>query len=365
MAHTGADTSDPDGLQSATKMPLTTSSSAAMPYSPVTTTSTLGGQQSSPGLLKAISQDFSMPPSTTLAVISARSSTTSSYPPEDASATEGFTPQTFEKCLQVLETVELLEMILFALPTKVLLFAQKVSTQWKDVMDNSLKLQQALFFTSISDDLLDVSEGEKRYAQVVNNPLLDGLQRVPLEFEPGDTFLGGASGAAMLHRSWLHKDASWKRMTPTQPAISHHMWLILGLSPVRVTKELMGKDPDQAVKNWAAKYAYSPFWDDWQEINQADEKMFLGDVIEAIDVKLGLLPTKLACASTICDMTGELPTLESNDELEEMIEHAKSCEHSDFWSNCSHRQTKIEKEEQKRRLEYKFLLAKSDTEEDD
>src|SRR5207253_420563 len=46
----------------------------------------------------------------------------------------------------VLEIPELLEAILFRLPIRDLLLAQRVSRQWRDIISNSLSLQQALFF---------------------------------------------------------------------------------------------------------------------------------------------------------------------------------------------------------------------------
>jgi hypothetical protein len=45
----------------------------------------------------------------------------------------------------VLATAELLELILLNLPIKDILFAQKVCKQWKQLIDSSPLLQQALF----------------------------------------------------------------------------------------------------------------------------------------------------------------------------------------------------------------------------
>ena len=50
---------------------------------------------------------------------------------------------------QVFDTTELLEMILYKLPIRDLLFAQRIAKQWKAVIDNSVKLQQALFFRPV------------------------------------------------------------------------------------------------------------------------------------------------------------------------------------------------------------------------
>lgn len=57
--------------------------------------------------------------------------------------------------MQVFDTYELLEMILYELPTRDVVFAQKVSKQFKSVIENSTKLQRALFFRSISGGTLE------------------------------------------------------------------------------------------------------------------------------------------------------------------------------------------------------------------
>jgi hypothetical protein len=50
---------------------------------------------------------------------------------------------------QVFETVGVLEMILFKLPTRDLLLSQRVSKYWKDVIENSKKFQEALFMRAV------------------------------------------------------------------------------------------------------------------------------------------------------------------------------------------------------------------------
>ena len=51
----------------------------------------------------------------------------------------------------VFDTAELLEMILFELPTKDLLLSTGVSQSWKAAIKSSKRLQRALFY--ITDDL--------------------------------------------------------------------------------------------------------------------------------------------------------------------------------------------------------------------
>ncbi len=50
---------------------------------------------------------------------------------------------------KVSDTYELLEMILVRSSTRDILLSQRVSKQWKEVIENSKKLQQALFMSPI------------------------------------------------------------------------------------------------------------------------------------------------------------------------------------------------------------------------
>ena len=52
----------------------------------------------------------------------------------------------------VFDTAELLEEILLAMPIEDLLRAQAVSSTWKAAMNNSVRIQRALFFRPISLD---------------------------------------------------------------------------------------------------------------------------------------------------------------------------------------------------------------------
>jgi hypothetical protein len=58
---------------------------------------------------------------------------------------------------QLFDTAELLESVLFELPSKDLLLAQRVCKQWKLTIEGSRKLQQALFFRGITDGAVDCS----------------------------------------------------------------------------------------------------------------------------------------------------------------------------------------------------------------
>lgn len=62
---------------------------------------------------------------------------------------------------QVLDTVELLESILFALPTKDLIFAQRVNKHFQGVIKQSKKLERALFFEPVNAAPLTRKESRK------------------------------------------------------------------------------------------------------------------------------------------------------------------------------------------------------------
>ena len=75
----------------------------------------------------------------------------------------------------VLDTAELIEMILFALPTRNLPHSQKVSKQRQAAIQNSPKLQQALFFRALPGGQFTVDEARARYGKALENPLLRPL----------------------------------------------------------------------------------------------------------------------------------------------------------------------------------------------
>lgn len=127
----------------------------------------------------------------------------------------------------MLHTVELLESILYELPTRDLLLAQRVNKQWQAVVGSSKKLQRALFFAPVSGPPLEVDgidDGEywltswtrggvKTDCKPLQNPLLGTLFR---GFgRTVDQIVITLSGE--LSPCWLRQHASWKRMLSTQP----------------------------------------------------------------------------------------------------------------------------------------------------
>jgi hypothetical protein len=84
---------------------------------------------------------------------------------------------------QVFDTVELLETILYELPTKDLLFAQGVNKQWKAVIENSSKLRHALFVDPISNHPIPFFGHSE--SKAFKNPLLGPLFTALSEIESG------------------------------------------------------------------------------------------------------------------------------------------------------------------------------------
>ncbi|KAB5582532.1 hypothetical protein GE09DRAFT_1049533 [Coniochaeta sp. 2T2.1] len=112
---------------------------------------------------------------------------------------------------------ELLELILLALPPQDLLVsAQLVSRAWKDAIDSSVTLQQALFFrpSPVSDS----------HQPMVLNPLLQ--KAFPPWFRADQKVLNGPMLIAVLPwtasanrlAAFMRADASWRKMLPCQPA---------------------------------------------------------------------------------------------------------------------------------------------------
>ncbi|KAK3691902.1 hypothetical protein LTR37_018333 [Vermiconidia calcicola] len=77
--------------------------------------------------------------------------------------------------IQIFDTVELLETILFELPTRDLLLSQRVNKRWAAVVRSSRKLQQALFFESVSKTPLTLDIASTANCSVRANPLLQFL----------------------------------------------------------------------------------------------------------------------------------------------------------------------------------------------
>lgn len=118
----------------------------------------------------------------------------------------------------VLYTVELLELILYKLPTRDLLFAQKICKHWKALVAASPKLQRALFFKPIDFD--GESINGKEHVIVLRNPLLE-----PFFELLGDAYLcryktvEAAIEFEGPHESWLEPHASSQKMLSSQPPL--------------------------------------------------------------------------------------------------------------------------------------------------
>ena len=136
---------------------------------------------------------------------------------------------------QVFDTTELLEMILYKLPVKDLLFAQRVAKQWKAAIDNSVKLQQALFFRP-------VPVGPSPFVKVPNFATIDEHKkfRKQMRGQRGNCMLNpllkdvcinirrcheerGLLKESIIERlpveSFWYEKASWKRMLFIQPLL--------------------------------------------------------------------------------------------------------------------------------------------------
>ena len=112
---------------------------------------------------------------------------------------------------------ELLELILLALPPQDLLVtAQLVSRGWKDAINSSVRLQQALFFRPLP---ASVSQ-----QPLVLNPLLQ--KTFPPWFRTDQKVLNGPMLVAVLpwaasadrRSAFMRPNASWRKMLPCQPA---------------------------------------------------------------------------------------------------------------------------------------------------
>ena len=165
---------------------------------------------------------------------------------------------------QVFDTTELLEMILYELPTKDLLFAQRISKQAKAVIDNSTKLQQALFFKPIQAGPLkwcythkgatfnDGNSYPVFIGPVLQNPLLAPvfsiLRRIKskapfhVKREIEREMLDGTHGNGMKHPSWASPNASWRKMIPSQPPIQSCFFILVERNnrrrPVKISKNV-------------------------------------------------------------------------------------------------------------------------------
>ena len=136
---------------------------------------------------------------------------------------------------QVFKTAELLEMILYKLPVKDLLFAQRVARQWKAVTDNSVKLQQGLFFTPIPCDPLpspkvprlakmdEYQQFQKHMRRQRGNcmlhPLLEDVL-ISMRFPDQERdSLKESITERLPMEAFRYEEASWKRMLFNQPRV--------------------------------------------------------------------------------------------------------------------------------------------------
>ncbi len=274
----------------------------------------------------------------------------SSVAPSTTSTPALHQPATESAALQVFDTVELLETILFALPTKDLLFAQKVCKHWKGVIAFSSKLQQALFFKNIHDRPLNIFEALDTYVKVLHNPLLVHMEWPMDPVEPGVTFSGSFRGAPILDRSWLGKDASWRRMLATQPATTSTCWIDSSRNPEAVGKELAREQPDDMVTKWAATYEYSAIWGNWKDIHPQKNKWLMGEIVEDLDEMLQLVPDKIRSCSVIFPGLDECSNLRSNTDLVEMLEHVRGCKDLDKGTECPRALAKIKEEREEMKM---------------
>ncbi|KAI7281649.1 hypothetical protein KC345_g4018 [Hortaea werneckii] len=130
----------------------------------------------------------------------------------------------------VLHTTELLENILYFLPMKDLLFAQRVCTRWRELIQRSIPLQEALFLRPreldvywklvkepgvhpklVKIDEEGYSQGQKGevFKAAIPNPLLCKV----------DEYSASRANSANPNCTWfrrrpsaLHPEASWRRM---------------------------------------------------------------------------------------------------------------------------------------------------------
>lgn len=137
----------------------------------------------------------------------------------------------------VFGTYELLEAIVYELPIRDVLLAQRVDRQFKAVITDSTKLQQALFFKPIPGGPIEAETSHCSSYRVYYNPLLRKLVHQMCMYSSegyvnskglevallGGRFIQGRP----LHRSWSAPDASWRRMLHSQPPIRNYFYLMI------------------------------------------------------------------------------------------------------------------------------------------
>ena len=166
----------------------------------------------------------------------------------------------------VFDTFELLESILYELPMRDLLLAQRVNKQCRAIIQSSKKLQRALFFVPVEGGSMSLHlrdwthsqqstwlwKGAKTKSKPLCNPLLG---RVTQAIYGLSSYMSETLNER-LPLSWLEPNASWRRMLPTQPPNSTNFW-IFSLSGYWGTdsicgsgEQLMGDAFDELERQW-------------------------------------------------------------------------------------------------------------------
>ncbi len=243
------------------------------------------------------------------------------------------------------DTNELLETILFQLPTKDLLFAQKVCRHWRGVITCSTKLQQALFFKSISGRQIKYDDGSWVKLKLVVNPLLHGLVKFldDVEILKNTTIFGWDGFDALLQkflrsydeadrtivqypvRPWLEKNASWRQMFVTQPATldSYHVTIHPSSRfddpvPRQPENDAEGGRPErygELVETLKVNFTFHEESYSWW--NNVSSKQRIGEILEDVDAKLSLATALNFNLSTLdLNITAHFGILENNDETD-------------------------------------------------
>lgn len=145
-------------------------------------------------------------------------------------------------------------MILYKLPMTDVLFAQKISKHWKTVIDDSIKLQRALFFKPIITE--DVSEskwtkcsteGNSTEVKAFANPLIiELIQFLEIISFDKDDRIEHEMNIHGLHPSHFEPTASFRRMLSTQPPTNDC-----------VTIEILAFNRDKGASEWINDIACS------------------------------------------------------------------------------------------------------------
>ncbi|KAK5168662.1 uncharacterized protein LTR77_005971 [Saxophila tyrrhenica] len=185
------------------------------------------------------------------------------------------------------DTVELLEMILFGLPMKDLLFSQKVCKQWNEVIESSTKLQQALFFKAppgdqIGDQLED-SEGPFSVNPLVCTMLRSwGRTSYPLTRSTPRSFL--------LPHEWREVDSSWRKMDVTSPptCVTIKMGIRAACGHGYDIREQVTKD---LLTGWHASFVYDHNYSPYGSISKSMtiDTSRMGDVYEVMQEELDVV----------------------------------------------------------------------------